>query len=107
MELLDIKQLFVLEDFINGKNIFMSGPAGTGKTFLIKFIKRICNQTHKNCQVTALTGCAALLLNCDAKTIHSWSGIGASDSDDINYYLRKLKKIKTSLMERNRCFGYR
>lgn len=98
MEQLDIKQLFVLEDFINGKNIFMSGPAGTGKTFLIKFIKRICNQTHKNCQVTALTGCAALLLDCDAKTIHSWSGIGASDSDDINYYLRKLKKNNKHLL---------
>ena len=79
--------------FINGKNIFMSGPAGTGKTFLIKFIKNICNKTHKNCQVTALTGCAALLLNCDAKTIHSWSGIGASDSDDINYVYQKTNKF--------------
>ena len=98
METLDIKQLLILEDFINGKNIFMSGPAGTGKTFLIKFIKNICKQTHKNCQVTALTGCAALLLDCDAKTIHSWSGIGAANSDDVNYYLKKLKKNNKYLL---------
>ena len=29
LQKLDIKQLNILEDFINGKNIFMSGPGGT------------------------------------------------------------------------------
>ena len=35
---LDIKQLKIIESFINGENIFMSGPAGTGKSYLIKII---------------------------------------------------------------------
>ena len=26
-------------------------------------------------QVCALTGCASILLNCNARTLHSWSGI--------------------------------
>ena len=39
---LDIKQLNVIEGFIDGKNIFMSGPAGTGKSYLIKIIQELC-----------------------------------------------------------------
>jgi ATP-dependent DNA helicase PIF1 len=33
------------------------------------------NSIGKTFQVCALTGCAATLLNCKAKTIHSWSGV--------------------------------
>lgn len=29
----------------------------------------------KRCAITALTGCAAVLLNCQAKTLHAWAGI--------------------------------
>ena len=90
---LDIKQLKIIESFINGDNIFMSGPAGTGKSYLIKIIKDLCNKHNKNCQVAALTGCAALLLECNAKTLHSWSGINAN-SFDINCNLNKIKKNK-------------
>ena len=92
LSLLDIRQLNILEDFIDGKNIFMSGPGRTGKSFLINFIKEICIKSHKNCQVTALTGCAALLLN--AKTIHSWSGTGIIDKEDTTYYINKIRKSK-------------
>jgi ATP-dependent DNA helicase PIF1 len=94
MNNLHINQLKIIENFINGKNIFMSGPAGTGKTHVIKIIKEFCHKHKKNFQVTALTGCAALLLDCNAKTIHSWSGIGVANDTDINYYIRKIKKNK-------------
>jgi ATP-dependent DNA helicase PIF1 len=92
LSLLDIRQLNILEDFINGKNIFMSGPGGTGKSYLINIIKEICLKTHKDYQVTALTGCAALLLN--AKTLHSWSGTGIIESSDVTYYVNKIRKSK-------------
>ena len=92
LSFLDIKQLNILEDFINGKNIFMSGPGGTGKSYLIHFIKEICLKTHKICQTTALTGCAALLIN--AKTLHSWSGTGIVEKSDITYFINKIRKSK-------------
>jgi len=90
---LDVKQLKIIESFINGENIFMSGPAGTGKSYLIKIIQELCEKHYKKCQVTALTGCAALLLNCQAKTIHSWSGINIKNYD-ITINLNKIKKNK-------------
>ena len=36
-------------------------------------------------QVCAMTGCASLLLGCNARTIHSWSGIklGKGNIDSI------------------------
>ena len=39
MEKLDIKQLFILEDFINGKNIFMSGLPVQEKHFSLSLSK--------------------------------------------------------------------
>ena len=90
---LDIKQLNIIESFIDGKNIFMSGPAGTGKSYLIKIIKELCVKHYKKCQVTALTGCASLLLDCQAKTIHSWAGIDINNFD-LNVNLVRIKNKK-------------
>lgn len=89
---LDIRQLNILEDFINGKNIFITGPGGVGKSYLINFIKELACKTNKVCQLTALTGCAALLIN--AKTIHSWSGTGIIKNNDLTNYINKIKKSK-------------
>ena len=97
METLHINQLQVIESFINGENIFMSGPGGTGKTHVIQILQKLCQKHKKNFQITALTGCAALLLDCNAKTIHSWSGISTAKESDINYYIKKLKKNKKHL----------
>jgi ATP-dependent DNA helicase PIF1 len=73
---LSAEQQIALDEFGKGKNIFLTGPGGSGKTELIK---RMVNMSGTNCQVCALTGCAAILLNCKAKTIHSWSGIGLAN----------------------------
>lgn len=60
-----------------GKSIFLTGPGGTGKSFLLKTIyEMIPDRTGKHVAVTALTGCAALLIGKFAKTLHSWAGIG-------------------------------
>ena len=63
--------------FQNGKNIFLTGPGGSGKSVLIRKFVEDANLRNKEVQVCALTGCAAVLLGCQgAKTIHSWAGIG-------------------------------
>ena len=92
---LDVKQLLILEDFINGKNIFMSGPGGTGKSYLIHIIKQLCLLSKKNFHITALTGCAALLLN--GKTVNSWAGTGIISSNDIKHYINRIKKSKKTI----------
>jgi ATP-dependent DNA helicase PIF1 len=59
-----------------GTNIFLTGPAGSGKSFLIRRIMEWADAMKKPLAVTALTGCAALLISNKAKTLHSWAGIG-------------------------------
>jgi len=68
------EQQRAINKFKKGENIFLTGQGGTGKSFLIKYFVNN-TPTHKNIKVTALTGTAAILLNCKATTIHSWSGI--------------------------------
>ena len=79
---LSTEQNTALDAFKSGENIFLTGPGGSGKTALIKFMMEIAEQKEKVVQVCALTGCAAVLLGCKgAKTLHSWSGIGLANGD--------------------------
>lgn len=82
---LSIEQQCALQQFEDGDNLFITGEGGTGKTLLIRHLVRSAHSNHHKVQVCALTGCAALLLECNARTIHSWSGIklGKGDPNDI------------------------
>jgi ATP-dependent DNA helicase PIF1 len=73
------EQVHAMTVFHDGRNMFLTGPGGTGKTALIKKMVDQCKSTGKKVQVCALTGCAAVLLNCQAKTVHSWAGIGLAN----------------------------
>ena len=72
---LSIEQECALQQYENGDNLFVTGEGGTGKTTLIQYLIKNAYRRKKKLQICAMTGCAALLLNCGAKTIHSWSGI--------------------------------
>ena len=90
---LSLEQKTALESFKEGKNIFITGPGGTGKTELIKYLVKDAKLRKKKIQVCALTGCASVLLGCGAKTVHSWANIGlaAGDSERIIERVAKSK----------------
>lgn len=92
MELSKEQQLS-FDKYIMGKNIFITGPGGSGKSAIIRKIYYNATSRGKNIQVCALTGCAAVLLNCKAKTLHSWAGIGLGNGT-IEELTRKIKANK-------------
>ena len=67
-----------------GYNVLLTGPAGSGKTYILNtFIER-ARQAGKHVAVTATTGLAATHLS--GSTIHAWSGIGIHDSLPSRYH---------------------
>ena len=68
MSTLNKEQTKAFEIMASGKNVFLTGNAGTGKSFLIKAFITYCQSIGKNIMVTAPTGIAAL--NIDGSTIH-------------------------------------
>ncbi|HEY0220768.1 MAG TPA: AAA family ATPase, partial [Candidatus Paceibacterota bacterium] len=66
-----------LEILKMGQNVFLTGPAGSGKTYLLnKYIKYL-KENSISVAVTASTGIAAT--HMDGRTIHSWSAIGINE----------------------------
>ena len=88
---LSVEQKHAFAKFTQGHNLFVTGPGGTGKTRLIQFMVEYMNSIGKSYQVCALTGCAATLLNCKAKTIHSWSGVKLAKGDPEDIIRRVVK----------------
>ena len=94
---LSTEQQLAFTKYRQGISFFVSGPGGTGKSMLIKTIYEDAISRNKQIQVCALTGCAALLLNCKAKTKHSWSGIGIASGpkeDIVEKVLSNYQKTK-------------
>lgn len=85
------EQQIAYDKYLKGDNIFITGPGGSGKSELIRLIYKHAISQWKDIQVTALTGCASILLNCKAKTVHSWAGIGLGNGTIQNLIL-KIKK---------------
>ncbi len=58
----------------SGQNVFLTGSAGTGKTYVINQYIEYLRERGVNVAITASTGIAATHIN--GQTIHSWSGMG-------------------------------
>lgn len=73
-----MNQGLALEIMLSGESVLLTGPAGAGKTFVLNQFIKLAKHEGKHVSVTATTGLAATHLG--GTTIHSWSGIGVSDS---------------------------
>lgn len=74
--ILSPEQSKILSQVRNGKNIFFTGSAGTGKTFLLREIVSDLKRSYRDDElaVTASTGIAAC--NINGCTLHSFGGVG-------------------------------
>lgn len=81
-----------LEIMLKGESVFLTGPAGSGKTYVLnQFIKQATREGMV-VAVTATTGLAATHLH--GTTIHTWSGIGVRDELEPEFFehLRKDRR---------------
>lgn len=81
----------VIDFFEQRKNLFVSGGAGTGKSYLLNLLKR--NYAKYGLEVTASTGIAAL--NVGGSTIYSWAGIGLGNMPP-EQILENINSVKFS-----------
>ncbi len=75
----------------SGKNVFLTGSAGTGKTYVLNRYIRYLKERKVPVSITASTGIAATHL--EGTTIHAWSGIGIRDKLSMRN-LRDMKEKK-------------
>lgn len=90
-------QRSAIESVLGGKNILLTGPAGTGKSHTIRKIRDIFENEKRVVAMTSTTGASAILI--EGKTIHSWSGIGICGSKEsaikrVNTYKSSQARIR-------------
>ena len=117
MDLLSPEQIYAYDKFQLGENLFVSGPGGSGKSFLIKYFANHLSDIGKNYQITSTTGCSSILLSNNikingkspiVKTVHAWSGIrlGRGTKEDIvnsvlknKWLVKEWKKVNVLIID--------
>ena len=93
MKYISLSQENALPIMMKG-NIFLTGPPGSGKTYLLKKFIQMCKDLHLNIAVTGTTGMAAYLLN--GTTINSWAGLGLGD--------KPIKETVIAIKKNPKCY---
>jgi ATP-dependent exoDNAse (exonuclease V) alpha subunit len=89
-----------------GKNVFLTGGAGTGKTYVLNQYIQYCYDHEIPIAVTASTGIAATHIG--GMTIHAWSGIGIKETlsdydiemmDEKKYLWDRYQKVRVLVID--------
>lgn len=92
-----MNQKLALEILLCGESALLTGPAGSGKTYVLNQFIRLAKHEGKHVSVTATTGLAATHLG--GSTIHAWSGIGIHDYISDNF-VQHLSKGRHEIIEK-------
>ena len=98
MNLLNEEQNNALKCVMDGHSILLTGSAGTGKSYTIKYIIEYLNNANKKYAITASTGTAAVIIG--GQTLHSFLGLGlgtGSVKEILNNILKNKKKYESIL----------
>lgn len=90
-----MKQKTALNILKAGRNVYLTGAAGSGKTYVLNSYIQYLKERGVGVGVTASTGIAATHIG--GTTIHSWSGIGIKDDlseRDIDALVQKERLYK-------------
>lgn len=79
-----------------GENVFITGYAGTGKSYILNKLKKLFK-----IDVTSTTGLAAV--NIQGQTIHSWAGVGICNKpvNVVAENILKRSKLKKQVLNCN------
>ena len=89
-----------------GANVYLTGSAGSGKTYTLNQYIKYLNDHQMSVAITASTGIAATHMR--GMTIHAWSGIGVRESIsdyDIDqmeqkpYVWKRYEKVKVLIID--------
>jgi len=97
-KVLSFKQEVFLNTLKQGRNIFLTGKAGTGKTFVVKKAMDILSSEGKRFVAIAPTGVAAN--NIGGQTIHSMFSInpfGVASFDTCNFLKSEKRRLMKSI----------
>ncbi len=92
-----MNQGLALEIMLSGQSVLLTGPAGSGKTFVLNQFIKLSKYDGKHVSVTATTGLAATHLG--GTTIHSWSGMGIHDSMSPGF-VDHISKSRREIIEK-------
>jgi len=93
-EILTAKQEIFLQAVGNGQNVFLTGKAGTGKSFIVRRAIQKLQQAGRKVIAVAPTGIAAN--NIDGQTIHSMFKLppfGVLDYDACNFVRKGAREV--------------
>lgn len=89
------EQQLVMDDFLKGMNLKITGYGGTGKSFLIDAMRTAC-PPDKVMAVTSTTGVSAITIG--GCTLHSYFGLGLAqgDTEDLLQMIQRNSKAITN-----------
>ena len=104
--ILSMTQAEALDILKMGRNVFLTGPAGSGKTHVVNAYVEYLKKHAVDVAVTASTGIAATHIG--GMTIHSWSGLGIRDTltdydiEDLmerQYLYKRFERTKVLIID--------